>query len=202
MRRFYSTVVTAIGVLALIPAGAVASTTWFGSSLDHTPANAGSSCDQQNSNSMPLCTHVGSFYPGFSGRAQAPVNGTVVKIKVRPEGAMTLRFKLVRVRHLSSDEQSGQAKVISVGPKISVPGPTTGQENNGIFPIQSFRVNIKVQKGEELAIDTSNNQAEYCSDGTPGQLVFFNPVLSIGQGFRTSSGFDGCLLLVQAVVKH
>jgi hypothetical protein len=200
--RLFSTIAAAIATLALIPAAAAASTTWFGSSLDHTPANAGSSCDQQNSNSMPLCTHVGSFYPGFSGRAQAPVSGTVIKIKVRAENAMTLKFKLVKVRHLSSDEQSGQAKVITVGPKISVPGPTTDQANNGIFPIQSFRVNIKVQKGEELAIDTSNNQAEYCSDGTPGQLTFFNPVLSIGQGFRNSSGFDGCLLLVQAVVKH
>ncbi len=202
MSRLFTSVLAAVGALALIPAAAGASTTWFGSSLDHTPANAGSSCDQQNSNSMPLCTHVGSFYPGFSGRAQAPVSGTIVKIKVEPEAAMTLRFKIVKVRNLSSDEQSGQAKVITVGPKISVPGPTSSQASNGIFPIQSFRVNIKVKKGQELAIDTSNNQAEYCSDGTPGQLTFFNPVLSIGQGFRNSSGFDGCLLLVQAVVKH
>mgnify|MGYP001097878399 CR=1 FL=1 len=32
----------------MIPAGASAATTFFGSSLNHEPANAGSSCDQNN----------------------------------------------------------------------------------------------------------------------------------------------------------
>ena len=66
--------------------------------------------------------------------------------------------------------------------------------------MQTFPAHIRVQKGEELAITTNNNQAEYCSDGTPGQLTFFNPTL--GNTFRTNTGVDDCLLLVQAVIKH
>ena len=62
-------------------------------------------------------------------------------------------------------------------------------------------MHIKVHKGDEVAIDTNNNQAEYCSDGTPGQLTFFNPILSLGDGFRSSQGVDDCLLLVQAVIR-
>ena len=47
-----------------------------------------------------------------------------------------------------------------------------------------------------------DSNVEYCSDGTPGQLTFFNPILALGDGFRSSQGTDDCLLLVQAVIKH
>lgn len=40
-----------------------------------------------------------------------------------------------------------------------------------IYPVEKFSVSIKVKKGQELAIDTASNTAEYCSDGTPGQLA-------------------------------
>ena len=192
----------ALAAVAAIPAGASAASTWFGSSLNHDPANAGSSCDQNNLDSQPFCTHVGSFYPGFSGRAKATANGTIVKIRVRAQGPMTMRFKLVRVRNLASDERTGQVKVIAVGRRLNVTGPSQTDLNNGVDPIQSFNVHLKVHKGDELAIDTSNNQAEYCSDGTPGQLTFFNPILSLGDGFQSSQGVDDCLLLVQAVINH
>ncbi len=56
-----------------------------------------------------------------------------------------------------------------------------------------------LKKGQEIAIDTNRNTAEYCSDGTPGQLLF-GPVL--GSQFRSSGSVDDCLMLVQAVVKH
>jgi hypothetical protein len=200
--RIVAGLAAALTAVALVPAAASASTTWFGSSLNHDPANAGTSCDQNNLDNPPFCTHVGSFYPGFSGRAQATTSGTIVKIRVRAQGPMTMKFKLVRVRHLSSDHQSGQAKVIAVSRTLNVPGPSQADINNGVFPIQSFGVHIKVHKGDELAIDTNNNQAEYCSDGTPGQLTFFNPILALGDGFRSSQGTDDCLLLVQAVVRH
>ncbi len=190
------------GALIIGPASASAATTWFGSSLDHTPANAGTPCNQNFSQPAPSCTHVGSFYPGFSGRAQATTNGTIVKIRVRPQNAMTMRFELVRVRHLSSNEKRGQAKMIFQGKVLHVPGPNATQMNNGIVPVQTIPAHIKVHKGDELAITTKNNQADYCSDGTPGELTFFNPPLALGVGFRTNNGVDGCLLLVQAVIKH
>ncbi len=70
--RSAAAVSAAVGALVLSPAAASASTTWFGSSLDHTPANAGSTCSQDGvGNPGDVCTHVGSDYPGFSGHAQA-----------------------------------------------------------------------------------------------------------------------------------
>jgi hypothetical protein len=188
--------------LAIAPAGASAATTWFGSSLDHTPANAGTPCNQNFNVPAPSCTHVGSFYPGFSGRAKATANGTIVKIRVRPENPMTMRFELVHVRHLSANEKHGQAKMIFQGKVLHVPGPNASQMNNGVVPVQTINAHIRVHKGDELAITTKNNQADYCSDGTPGQLTFFNPALALGVGFRSNNGVDGCLLLVQAVIKR
>ena len=200
--RFISALAATVMAAAMIPAGASAATTWFGSSLNHEPANAGSTCDQNNLDNQVFCTHIGSFYPGTSGRAQATTSGTITKIRVRAEGPMTLKVKVVKVRNVSSDHRSGQAKVVAVSRTLSFNGPTQTQLDNGISPIESANVHIKVHQGEEIAIDTSNNQAEYCSDGTPGQLTFFNPILSLGDGFGSSQGVDHCLLLVQAVIQH
>jgi hypothetical protein len=200
--RFLPALVASLSAVALMPAGASAATSYFGSSLNHDPANAGASCNPDFSAPSPNCTHIGSYYPGFSGHAKAATDGTITKIRVLAQGAMTMKFKLVQVRNVSSDHRAGQAKVVYAGPTLNVTGPTSDQASNGIYPVQSFPVHIHVKHGQELAIDTSNNQAEYCSDGTPGQLTFSNPILKLGQGFRSSTGVDDCLLLVQAVVKH
>ena len=186
--------------LAIVPAGASAATTWFGSSLNHEPANAGSSCTD-NGLADQLCTHVGSDYPGTSGRAQAPVSGTITAIRLRPEGAMTMRVKVVKVRRVSSDFSSGQAKALAQSRVISVTGPSQDDLDNGVYPVQTFRVHLHVKRGNEIAIDTSSNTAEYCADGTPGQLLF-DPVLSVGHPFESSGAVDDCLMLMQAIVSH
>jgi hypothetical protein len=95
--RFMSGFVAALGAIALVPAVASASMSSFGSSLNHTPANAGSTCAQDGvGNPGDICTHVGSDYPGFSGHAQSPVSGTITALKLRPQGPMTFRAKVVQ----------------------------------------------------------------------------------------------------------
>lgn len=196
--RLATTVAAAATAMALVPAGASAATTWFGSSLNHDPANAGSTC-ADNGLSSSLCTHVGSYYPGTSGRAQAPVTGTITSIRVLAQGPMTMRVKVVQVRHVSADHRSGQASALAHSRMIQVQGPSQTDLDNGTYSVESFPVHLKVKKGQEIAIDTNSNTAEYCSDGTPGQLLF-GPTL--GSQFRSSDGVDDCLMLVQAVVKH
>jgi hypothetical protein len=188
--RFALTLALAATAVALLPAAASAHKTYFGSSLNHSPANAGSTCAENGVMGNLLCTHVGSYYPGFSGRAKATHTGRIFQIKLRAEGPTTMRIRVVAVRKVSSDHRSGQAKTIVKGPKLNPVG--SGD-------IETFPVNLKVKKGEELAIDTTSNTAEYCSDGTPGQLLF-DPIL--GKSYRNSDGVDGCLMLVQADVKY
>lgn len=196
--RLIAAIVGTLGVVASIPAGAAAANSWFGSSLDHSPANAGSTCAQNGVTGAALCTHVGSYYPGYSGRAAAPFSGTITAFRVEAQGPTTLTFLLVTVKKLSTNEHSGQAKVVLVGPTVSVLGT---EDANGDAQIETFHTKLAVSKGEELAVNTTSNTAEYCSDGTPGQLLF-DPVLNPGQNFRASNGVDGCLMLVQAVMKH
>ena len=177
------------GVVLVATAGASTPKTYFGSSLDHSPANAGSTCSQDGATGGAKCTHVGSYYPGFSGHAAAPKNGTVTAIRLRAEGPATLHILIVAVRNVSSDHRMGQAKMVVNGPTLHPVG--TGG-------IETFPVHLTVKKGDEVAVNTTSNTAEYCSDGTPGQLLF-DPVL--GKSFSSSVSVDGCLMLVQAVMK-
>jgi hypothetical protein len=196
--RFISALAATVTALALVPAGASAATTWFGSSLNHSPANAGSTCAENGVMGAALCTHVGSYYPGTSGRANAPVSGTITKIRVLAEGPSTMVFKVVQVRHLSANHKQGQAKAIVKSRTINVQGAT---DSDGNALVESFNVHLKVRKGQDLAVDTTTNTAEYCADGTPGQLLF-DPILALGHGFRSNGGVDGCLMLVQGVITH
>ena len=196
--RIVSALASTVIAFALVPAGASAATTWFGSSLNHSPANAGSTCAENGVMGPALCTHVGSYYPGNSGRATAPVSGTITKIRLLAQGPATMVFKVVQVRHLSSNHKHGQAQAIVKSRTIHVQGAT---DSNGDAVIESFNVHLKVKKGQELAVDTTSNTAEYCSDGTPGQLLF-DPILALGHGFRSNGGVDGCLMLIQGVITH
>jgi hypothetical protein len=184
---------------AALPAGASAHTSWFGSALNHEPANAGSTCEDDGLMGVQSCTHVGSYYPGFSGRAKAPHGGTITKIKLQAQAPTTMTFKVVNVRNVGQDHRSGQARATAKTRTVQVNGPTEDQASDGIYPIETFNVHMKVRKGQELAVDTPSNTAEYCADGTPGQLLFA-PTLKPGHGFSSSQGTDDCLMLVRAVV--
>jgi hypothetical protein len=144
---------------------------------------------------------VGSLYPGSSGRAQAPVSGVITAIRVRPQAGMTFTFEVVNVRNLSADQQSGQAQDVQRSRQITVAGPTQTQQSDSIYPVYTVPIHLAVRRGQYLAINTTTNQADYCSDGTPGQLLF-DPVLAPGQGFQNSGGVDNCLLLIQAEIHH
>lgn len=200
--RIVPAVLATLSVAGVTPAVASASTSWFGSSLNHTPANAGVTCaDFGVGNPGDLCTHVASDFPGTSGRVKSPISGTITALRLEPEGLMTFTAEVVDVRHLSGDLQSGQARATARSRQISLPGPTQDQLDNGIYPVDTVFVHLKVKKGQELALNTTSNTAEYCSNGTPGQLLF-DPILTSRAGFSPSGGVDDCLMLVQAVVKH
>lgn len=197
--KFIAAAAAAASAAALVPSVASANT-WFGSSLNHEPANAGSSCNPDDSVPPPMCTHIGSFYPGTSGRVKSPVNGTIVAFRVYAQGPTTMTFKLVKVRNMSANHELGKARTIARGRTVQVQGPTQAQQDDGTYQIERFSAHLKVHKGDEIAVDTTSNTAEYCSDGTPGQLTF-TPFLARGNGFRSSTGVDTCLMLVQAVVR-
>jgi hypothetical protein len=195
------TLIPALATIALAITPAIASASTFGSSLNHTPANAGSSCTDNGVGTNPLmqCTHVASDYPGFSGHAKAKNNGTITQLKLIPQAPMTFTALVVNTRNISPDFRTGQAQATQRSRQITIPGPTQDQADNSDYPTITVNVHMKVRKGQELAINTTSNTAEYCADGTPGQLLF-QPILAPNQPFQSSAGVDDCLMLIQAVV--
>lgn len=197
IRRRLAVVLLVVAAGALAPGAAQARQTWFGSSLNHGPANAGSPCIEgaDEGTPQPVCTRTGSFYPGFSGREKSPRTGRVIKVRVIAQFPGRIRFKVVRLRRVAADHKSGQAKTIATSRWLTVRGPASEDADPAV---ESFTVNLPVRKGDSVAIDAKENPVEYCSDGTPGQLVF-RPVT--GRTFRDSTSYVGCLLLVQARVR-
>ena len=180
--------VAACGAL-LVPVGASANTT-FGSSLVNEPANTGNQRSCVLASVQAPCTRVG-FYTGNAGRTASPVNGTIVRFRVRSAAPSQMTFKLVRVRNVNLNAGTGQARAVAVGPTVNVQGPTLDAngdiaDSDNPYPIQTFSARLKVHKGDVLAIDSTTTDALYCANGDPGQLLF-RPVLQVSNTFRSTT---------------
>ena len=191
----------------VVPVGASAKSTTFGSSLVNEPANTGNNRSCLLASVQAPCTRVG-FYTGNAGVTKSPVNGTITKFRVRSAAPGQMTFKLVRVRGVDLNAGTCQARAVATGPTVNVLGPQLDGDGEIVntdnpYPIQTFRTKIKVRKGDVVAIDSTTTDALYCANGDPGQLLF-RPVLKVSKKFRSTTSVDDnnqCSLLVQAVVK-
>lgn len=183
-------------------ADAKAKTYTFGIRLDHEPSNStpAHNCREDGSDDpTPTCTRVAIS----EGRAaehglRAPRNGTIVKFRVRAGAPGQLTFRLARLRGLGFDPAYdtfvGFGRNGGVGPTVQVEGRGFDEVN----PIEEFPARLKVRKGDYVAIDSTSTSALYCSGGGKAQLIFDTPLSSM---FQPSSRYDGCELMVQAVMK-
>ena len=126
---------------------------------------------------------------------RAPKNGTIGTIMIVAGVPGTFRLQIVRAK-LGSQ----QAKVIRNGPVIKYKGQGTTEDNGPPYTIESFKVNVPVEKGDYLAVRATKISFEYCSGGGFSQLTF-EPPLVAGAKYRHSSHIDGCLMLLEAVYK-
>jgi hypothetical protein len=195
----------ALALLALPAAGNAS--VMFGAQLHNQdgtvrqPANSGPhSCDESgNDNPTPPCTHVAIQY-GDTGAAgnnvTAPKTGWITNISVVAGAPGKFRLKLVKVSGLNAPMGSAQAKVDTVGPWIHVQGLGSN------YPIQmeSFKVHVRVHKGDYLAVDTNSISIVTCESGSNEQLVF-TPTLSLGNPLMSSSANDDCTMLIRAKIR-
>ncbi|MFL5781598.1 MAG: hypothetical protein ACJ760_09825, partial [Thermoleophilaceae bacterium] len=89
-----------------------------------------------------------------------------------------------------------KGKAVAKSKQFSVQGNGFNSQN----PIESFKVSMKVHKGDYLGFDSSKTSIERCSSGSTRQFVW-NPPLAVGDPFRTTSNSASCTLMVQAVGK-
>jgi hypothetical protein len=183
--------------LLIVPAQGMASTS-FGAKLtpDIQPSNANSAHPCTPVERQP-CTRISMDGYGRPGLPKAPKKGTIKKIKLIAGEAGTFRFQLAKVR-----PGSQQAKVVRNGPVINYQGQAYGEDGSDpdAYNVETFKVNVKVKKGEFLAIKSTSTSMLRCSSGGPNQLLF-QPPLALGNPFRSADDTDGCWLLLEAVIK-
>lgn len=174
----------------------------FGAKLtsDTQPSNASQAhpCVQdEEDNPTTSCTRVLMDAYGRPDQPRAPKSGRINRIKLIAGEAGTMRLQIVK-----ANKQTQQAKLVRNGPVINYQGqPVLGEDDvQDTYNVEKFKVNVKVKKGQYLAIQSTETSMLRCSSGGPNQLIFTGP-LTLGSPFRTADETDGCWLLLEARIK-
>jgi hypothetical protein len=171
----------------------------FGAKLTRQsqPSNAfgGQPCEPKKANCTRVMTEA-YRRPNPEADQVAPKNGTIGKIMLVGGVKGVFRLQIVK-----ANPKTSKAKLVRNGPVIHYLGQNTGQTDNGPpYTIESFPVNVKVEKGDFLAVEAKKISFEYCSGGGDSQITF-EPPLVAGAKARHTNHEDGCLMLLEAVYK-
>lgn len=197
--------VVAIATVALMvtAAAALASTpVRFGSKLNPTvqPSNSqpGLYCDQQAPSTA--CTMVqNEAYGRPNGGELAPRSGTIKKIRLIAGGPGSFKLQVAKVKR-STLSSTKEAKVVYTGPRISYQGQTEANYEEDSYRVETFKVNVPVKKGQQLALRGNVTSMVRCSSGGDNTLIY-TPPLFAGNPFAPASSYDGCWLLMEAVIR-
>jgi hypothetical protein len=189
--------------LALVPAAGVASApVKFGAKLNERvqPSNSlpGLRCPGNEAlNEAPgsPCTMVlNEAYGRPDGGELAPKTGTIKRIRLIAGGPGS--FRLMAVKHINGTESIAKR----YGQRISYRGQVESAYEEGDYNVESFPVDMKIKKGEQLALRGSITSMIRCSSGGDNTLIY-TPPLFLGGYFTPASDTDGCWLLMEAVIR-
>jgi len=187
-------VVMALGVAALmaVPASGFAATS-FGAKLNKTIQPSNSLPAQSCTMTPQQCTRIEMDAYNNAGHERAPKDGVIKKVKLIAGGSGHFRLQIAEAK-----PNKDKGRVVRNGPRIEYQGQPTpwGQT----YDVESFNVNVPVEKGQYLAAKSRKTSMLRCSSGGANQFLF-QPALSPGGPFETLSYTDGCWLLLQAVYK-
>jgi hypothetical protein len=189
MHKSLTAVLAAAATLTLVSSADAA--TKFGAKLtpEVQPSNASEAhpCEP----APGKCSRISmEAYGRPAGGHQAPKDGTIKKIRIIAGEQGSFRLQLARAR-----AEQEKARVTYTGPRLSYDGQPDGNEP---YAIESFKVNVHVEKGDHLGILSRKTSMLRCSSGGANQLLF-QPPLSVGGPFQTADATDGCWLLLEAV---
>lgn len=202
--------------LFFVLAGIVAAMVAPAQSLAKSPVKFGSKLNPtvQPSNSLPGITCNGLEAPGSActmvqdeaygrpnGGELAPRSGHIKRIRVIAGGPGSFRPQIVTVRHSASTTLGAtKAKVTYTGPKLSYTGQTEQNFEDDSYEVESFKVNIPVKKGQQLALRGNISSMIRCSSGGHNTLLF-SPALRTGGPFQGATDANGCWILMEAVIR-
>jgi hypothetical protein len=174
--------------------------TFFGAKLTtHSePSNAenGQSCDENGG--IPhgsTCTWVAISAFENGSNWNAPKTGTIKHVKLVSCKAGSFRLQLAKALPRQS-----KAQILVNGPEITYKGQQPcGGTNGDRFIVQTFKVNLKVTKGNYIAIKARSTGTLSCSGGNG--FLLYAPPLPVGGKLKKSQAGASCDLLVQLSYK-
>jgi hypothetical protein len=193
---------TASVALMVAPAtGLGAAPVKFGAKLDSTvqPSNSlpAHPCSQEAPGTS--CTMVQNDAYGRAGFERAPKTGTIKRIRVIAGGPGSFRLQIAKVK-ASTQNGTHEAKVVANGPKIAYTGQDEASWESDSYKVETFKVNVPVKKGQQLALRGNYTSMVRCSSGGPNTLIY-QPALALGGPFAPATDTDGCWLLMEAVIR-
>ena len=196
------------GILAAMVApaqGLAKSPVKFGAKLNPTvqPSNSlpGITCDG-GPTAGSACTMVQEeAYGRPDGGELAPRSGHIRQIRIIAGGPGSFRPQVVTVKH-SSSTMLGQtkAKVTYTGPKLSYTGQSALNWEDDSYKVETFNVDIPVEKGQQLALRGNISSMIRCSSGGHNTLLF-SPAPRTGGPFQGATDANGCWTLMEAVIR-
>jgi hypothetical protein len=198
-------IVAALASVAMMvapSAGLAAPAVKFGSKLDPTvqPSNSLPAHPCSQSNPGAACTMIqNEAYYRPDGGELAPKTGTIRKIRLIAGGPGSFRLQIAKVKR-STLYGTNEAKVLRNGPKISYQGQGDANWESDTYRVETFKVNVPVQKGQQLALRGNYTSMLRCSSGGDNTLIY-QPPLFPGGAFTPASDTDGCWALIEAVIR-
>jgi hypothetical protein len=188
--------------LTAAPGNAVtaSSPTFFGAKLTSQtqPSNAenGQSCDENAG--IPhgaTCTWVAISAFENGSNFTAPRTGTIKHVKLVSCKAGKFRLQIAQ-----ANPSTRKAKIVTNGPEITYGGQSPcGGVSGDHYIVQTFKVSLKVAKGEYVAIKARSTGTLSCSGGDG--FLLYGPPLPVGGPFKKSHSGASCDLLVQLSYK-
>jgi len=186
-----------VGLTVSSGSAATATTpTFFGAKLttQSQPSNAqnGQSCDENGG--IPhgsWCTWVAITAFENGSHFTAPRTGTVKHVKL--VSCVKGKFRLLLAK---ASPSARKARIVVKGPEIFYSGQSPcGGASGDHFVVQSFRVNLRVAKGDYIAIESRRAGTLSCSGGDG--FLLYGPPLPVGGPLKKSHSGASCDLLVQ-----
>lgn len=201
-------VIALAGLLAAMvaPASGFASApVKFGSKLNPTvqPSNSlpGMTCTAELMPSV-ACTMVQEeAYGRPNGGELAPKTGTIRTIRIIAGGPGSFRPQIATVKHTTSTTLGDtKAKVTYTGPRFTYTGQSEQNYEDDSYKVESFKVNMPVKKGQQLALRGNISSMIRCSSGGHNTLTF-TPSLRTGGPAQGATDASGCWILMEAVIR-
>jgi hypothetical protein len=190
-----------VGLTVAATTAATATTpTFFGARLttQSQPSNAqnGQSCDENAG--IPhgsTCTWVAITAFENGSHFTAPRTGTVKHVKLVSCVKGKFRLQLAK-----ADPSARKARIVTNGPEITYAGQSPcGGPDGDHYVVQSFRVSLRVAKGDYIAIKAASTGTLSCSGGAG--FLLYGPPLPVGGPLKKSQSGASCDLLVQLSYK-